>query len=170
MSAFFELGQPEKVTVGTVGPAGQRIFFIQAREGATLVTLKVEKQQVGALAAHLGELLQDLARPGELVSEESLELETFEEPDFTVGSIALAYDAAIDRVVILAEERVREGEGEGDADEARLALTREQAGALATRGTRLVEAGRPPCPLCGFPLDPRGHACPRTNGHHAPLT
>jgi len=128
------------------------------------------KQQVGALAAHLGELLQDLARPGELVPEESLELEAFEEPDFTVGSIALAYDAAIDRVVILAEERVREGEGEGDSDEARLALTREQAGALAIRGTRLVEAGRPPCPLCGFPLDPRGHACPRTNGHHAPLT
>jgi hypothetical protein len=23
--------------------------------------------------------------------------------------------------------------------------------------------------LCGYPLDPRGHACPRTNGHHAPL-
>ena len=168
MSAFFELAQPDKVTVGTIGPAGQRIFFLQAREGETLVTLKMEKQQVGALASHLGQLLQDLARPGELGEEDALELEPFVEADFTVGSIALAYDAAIDRVVILAEEREREGED--DSDEARFALTREQAGSLAIRGTRLVEAGRPPCPLCGFPLDPRGHACPRTNGHHAPLT
>jgi hypothetical protein len=32
----------------------------------------------------------------------------------------------------------------------------------------LVEQGRPPCPLCGYPLDPEGHACPRTNGHRAP--
>ncbi|MGH9299272.1 MAG: DUF3090 family protein, partial [Acidimicrobiales bacterium] len=53
---------------------------------------------------------------------------------------------------------------------ARLVMTREQAAALAIRATELVEAGRPPCPLCGYPLDPRGNVCPRTNGHSAPLT
>ena len=25
----------------------------------------------------------------------------------------------------------------------------------------VVAAGRPPCPLCGQPLDPHGHICPR---------
>ena len=35
---------------------------------------------------------------------------------------------------------------------------------------RLVEAGRPPCPLCSLPLDPAGHDCPRTNGHRPPVT
>ena len=49
-------------------------------------------------------------------------------------------------------------------------MTREQAAALAIRGTELVEAGRPPCPLCGYPLDARGHVCPRTNGNRPPLT
>ena len=57
---------------------------------------------------------------------------------------------------------------EGD-DQASLTLTREWAGALAIAITRLVEAGRAPCPLCGGPLDARGHDCPRTNGHRAPL-
>ncbi|MGH9041277.1 MAG: DUF3090 family protein, partial [Acidimicrobiia bacterium] len=28
-----------------------------------------------------------------------------------------------------------------------------------------VVAGRPPCPLCGGPLDPEGHVCPKLNGH-----
>jgi uncharacterized repeat protein (TIGR03847 family) len=173
VSEFFELGSPERVTVGTVGPLGQRVFYLQARAASTLVTLKLEKQQVGALCQHLGRLLQDLARPGELPSDESLELEVFEEPSFSVGALAVAYDAASDRVVLLAEETTQSGEGGEDetatGSEARFALTREQAAALAIRGTALVDAGRPPCPLCGFPLDPRGHVCPRTNGHEPPI-
>jgi uncharacterized repeat protein (TIGR03847 family) len=46
--------------------------------------------------------------------------------------------------------------------------TREQMAAIAIHGTSLVASGRPPCPLCGLPLDPSGHACPRTNGHRPP--
>ena len=167
MSERYELSRPERVTFGTVGPPGQRVFYLQAREGSTVLTLKVEKQQVAALALHLGELLQDLVRPGHLPDDEELELEEFDDADYVVGALAVAYDAAEDRVVVVARERVTEDE---DADEARIAVTREQAGGLAIRGTRLVETGRPPCPLCGYPLDPRGHACPRTNGHRAPLT
>ncbi len=167
MSDVFELGSPERVTVGTVGPVGQRVFYLQARAAETLVTLKLEKQQVGALSQHLGRLLQDLARPGELPGEKALELEDFDEVAFSVGALAVAYDASSDRVVLLAEEL--EDEEDGGGGEARLALTREQAAALAIRGASLVDAGRPACPLCGFPLDPRGHVCPRTNGHEPPV-
>ena len=60
--------------------------------------------------------------------------------------------------------------GDDPGDSVSILLSREQAAAFAIRATSLVEAGRPPCPLCGFPLDPRGHDCPRTNGHRAPLT
>ncbi|HLI16543.1 MAG TPA: DUF3090 family protein [Acidimicrobiales bacterium] len=167
MRARFEFAQPERVSVGTIGPVGQRAFFLQARQGAELLTLKLEKQQVAALSQRLGELLQRLPRAGELPADAAGTLEAFGEADFVVGALALAYDARDDRIVVLAEELVGEDE---EGAEARLALTREQAGALAIEGVRLVEAGRPPCPLCGFPLDPRGHACPRTNGHRPPLT
>jgi uncharacterized repeat protein (TIGR03847 family) len=164
----YELETPERVTVGTIGEVGQREFYLQARQGTQLVTVKVEKQQVRALAESLGRLLQDLPRPGELPADDALDLEHFEEVHFVVGTLAVAYDVNADRVVLLMEELV--GGDEADADEVRLSMSREQAAALAIRGTQLVESGRPPCPLCGFPLDPRGHACPRTNGHRPPLT
>jgi uncharacterized repeat protein (TIGR03847 family) len=56
-------------------------------------------------------------------------------------------------------------EEEGEGYLARLYFTAAQARAMATRGSAAVEAGRPPCPLCGGPLDPSGHVCPRLNGH-----
>ncbi|MGH9295728.1 MAG: DUF3090 family protein, partial [Acidimicrobiales bacterium] len=167
VSRAFELSEPERVIVGTIGEVGRRMFFLQAREGNELLTVKLEKQQVGALAESLGRLLQDLPRPDHLPEDAELGLETFEEASFVGGTLAVAYDAALDRVVVLAEELVGEGD---EGDEARLSLSREQAASLAVRGTLLVEAGRPPCPLCGYPIDPRGHACPRTNGHRPPLT
>ena len=52
----------------------------------------------------------------------------------------------------------------------RLGLTRAQAAALVRRGWDLVRAGRPACPLCGNPMDPEGHSCPRTNGHRSPAS
>jgi uncharacterized repeat protein (TIGR03847 family) len=165
MNEFYEFESPSLVTVGTIGPPGQRVFYLQAQQAGELVTVKVEKQQVSALAIHLGELLQDLSRPGHIPEGDELELVEFADTTFIVGAIGVAYDAVADRVILVVEERVEE---DVDPSEARLALSREQAAALAIRGTQLVEAGRPPCPLCGFPLDPSGHACPRTNGNRAP--
>jgi hypothetical protein len=31
----------------------------------------------------------------------------------------------------------------------------------------LLRGGRPPCPLCGYPLG-EDHSCPKTNGHRSP--
>jgi len=169
MANFFDFEQPSRMIVGTVGEPGQREFYLQAREGEVVVTLKVEKQQVAALAIHLGELLQDLIRPGHIDDEGVVDLEVFIEPSFVVGGLGVAYDTDQDRVLLMAQEISREGDAEARA-EARFSLTREQAAGLAILGTRLVESGRPPCPLCGFPLDPRGHDCPRTNGFGAPRT
>ncbi len=164
---FLEPGTPDRITFGVIGPVGERVFYLQSRTGGAVLTLKLEKQQVGALSERLGALLHDLERPGELPEEDMLELDDFVEAQWAVGVLGLAYDPSIDRVVLLADELVAEGEV---GRQAQFVLTREQAGALAIRGTRLVQAGRPPCPLCGFPLDPRGHACPRTNGHRPPQT
>jgi uncharacterized repeat protein (TIGR03847 family) len=182
----FEFANPDRVTVGAVGPVGERVFLLQVREGVTIVTLKLEKAQVSALSRYLGRMLSSLTRAGELPSTESLALEPYEEPNFVVRALAVSYDDDSDRVVLVADEIDRSaGEEEEEQDEltrlareaeageggsARMAMTREQAAALAIRGTELVEAGRPPCPLCGYPLDPRGHVCPRTNGHRPPLT
>jgi uncharacterized repeat protein (TIGR03847 family) len=164
VSDQYDLGAPERFTVGTVGEIGDRTFFVQCRQGATVLTVKVEKSQVAVLASYLARIVRELGRPGHLP--EDLDMEALE-PDWVVGTIGVSYDEDADRLVVVAEEMVPDDE-EGVV--ARISVTREQAAAFAIRATKLVEAGRPPCPLCGLPLDPKGHDCPRTNGHRPPIT
>jgi hypothetical protein len=57
-------------------------------------------------------------------------------------------------------------EDEDGPDLLRVRITAEAARGFVMRATRVVAAGRPPCPLCGAPLDPTGHICPRRNGHY----
>jgi uncharacterized repeat protein (TIGR03847 family) len=44
------------------------------------------------------------------------------------------------------------------------------ARAFTQRALEIVAAGRPPCPLCGQPLDADGHICVRLNGHRGQET
>jgi len=125
----------------------------------------MEKAQVAALSAYLAKVLEDLPSPDHLP--EDLDLEDADEPSWAVGTLGVTYDELTDRVLLVAEEAVTEEEEE-EAAVARFGATREQIAALVIRGAELVQAGRPPCPLCGYPLDPAGHACPRSNGHRPP--
>ena len=181
MSESFDLLAVERLTVGAVGVPGQRVFFLQARQADELVTLKLEKAQVAALAGWIAKTLEDLPAIGELP--EDLEPEPFVELAWVVGSLGGNYDLDLDRIILVAGEATeQEADDEDDEDEeteadpfapgagaiARFGATREQMAAVAIRGTSLVSSGRPPCPLCGYPIDPAGHACPRTNGHRPP--
>jgi uncharacterized repeat protein (TIGR03847 family) len=89
------------------------------------------------------------------------------EAAWVVGAIGMSpFDEATQRATVLFEELVRE-EGEEGAT-ARVGLTIAQMVALVERGEELVAGGRPNCPLCGNPMDPDGHSCPKTNGHLKP--
>jgi len=151
---------PDKVMVGVRGEVGNRLFLLQARQGRRLVIVKCEKIQLSALAEWLAQVIGDLGRPGHL--RDDFDLEPEYEADFVVGDIAIAIDEENETIEVSFESI----EEEDDLD---LTLTKELAGGLAIAITRLVEAGRPPCPLCGGPLDPKGHDCPRTNGHRPPI-
>jgi len=48
----------------------------------------------------------------------------------------------------------------------RVHLTATAARGFVEQAIRVVRSGRPPCPLCGNPLDPQGHICPRRNGQY----
>ncbi|MER3453292.1 MAG: DUF3090 domain-containing protein, partial [Acidimicrobiia bacterium] len=87
----FELPEAERVVVGAVGPPGQRVFYIQARQGRRLVTMKVEKAHVAELSARLALLLADV--PGVDPSPAGDEsLETPVEADFVVGTLSISFD------------------------------------------------------------------------------
>ena len=151
---------PDKVMVGVRGEVGNRLFLLQARQGRRLVIVKCEKLQLSALAEWLAQVISDLGRPGHLPDD--FELEPEYEADFVVGDIAIALDEENETIEVSLESIEED-------DTLDLTLTKELAGGLAIAITRLVEAGRPPCPLCGGPLDPKGHDCPRTNGHRPPI-
>jgi len=162
-SPSFELAAPSHFTAGAVGPPGQRVFYLQARDTSGLVTLRSEKEQVRALAEYLGRLLARFpsARedtPGDLDLLEPIE------PVWAVASIGLGYDEGQDRIVIEASEFVEEEESDEPAT-ARFRITRGQATAFVARARELMNAGRPVCPFCSQSMDPGGHVCPRSNGH-----
>ena len=60
MSESFEIPDVDHFTAGTVGPPGQRVFYLQASSGTRVFTLRLEKTQVAALCRYFDELLADL--------------------------------------------------------------------------------------------------------------
>jgi uncharacterized repeat protein (TIGR03847 family) len=173
---------PERFVAGTVGPPGERTFFLQARGGGRLVTVALEKVQMALLAEKLDELLLEAHRrfgvelPNTGGPADNEPLETPLDEEFRVGTLGLAFDVDTATVVIEAiavgegeeaEEEADEEPEEADADRDRLRvrLTPEETRAFIDRAKRVLASGRPPCPLCGQPLDPRGHLCPRHNGY-----
>lgn len=163
MSASFDLEKPDHFTVGTLGPPGQRVFYLQASEAGTVVTLKAEKEQVRALGAFLAKLLDKLAAGGGRVPAGPALLEPAL-PAWAVAALEVGYDEPRDRVVIVATE-FREEEEETQAATARFLITRDQAAAFVERARDLMKAARPICLMCTEPIDPGGHVCPRANGH-----
>jgi uncharacterized repeat protein (TIGR03847 family) len=181
---------PERFVAGTVGPPGERTFFLQARGGGRLVSVALEKVQVTLLAEKLEELLTEAHRrfgvdlpeaPTETSDNEPLDTPVDEE--FRVGTLGLAFDVDTATVVIEAiaageaeveaeeterfdEDEDSDDEPDDDLDRLRVRLTPQATRAFIERARRVVAAGRPPCPLCGQPLDPKGHLCPRHNGYH----
>ena len=160
----FDLPSPDVFTAGTVGPPGQRVFYLQARDGDLVVTVRCEKQQVAALAEYFDGLLSDLDPAPFAVGGEDLALVEPVEALWTVGPIGVAYDEPDDRVIVVLEELQEDEEAGPDAGASvKVRLSRAQVSGFVRHCRDLVAAGRPACRFCGLPMDPEGHPCPRMN-------
>ena len=179
---------PERFVAGTVGPPGQRTFFLQAREGTRVVSVALEKQQVQVLAERIDDLLDELMNSEEtqglIPAVAPFDLEDTEpldqpiEEEFRAGTMTLSWDGADERVVIevfpfteaavVSPEQLQEDLEdllEPEPDEIFLVrLTAAAARSFVERSLSVIGAGRPDCPFCGEPIDPDGHLCVRANG------
>ena len=190
---IYDYGLPDRFVAGTVGQPGNRTFFLQARRGNSLVSVVLEKVQVAVLAERLTLLLAEVARLGvpvpEALAPADDDTAPLDEPlveAFRVGTMTLAWNGDGDEIVVEARARIEIDEDDEDDEEeddeseeeleiadddpdgpdlVRVRLTPTRARAFAERALRTIAAGRPPCPLCGQPLDPAGHLCPRRNGY-----
>ena len=188
---IYDFSLPDRFVTGAVGQPGSRTFFLQAKRGSSIVSVVLEKVQVQVLAERMALLLGEVARRGVVVPEAIApgddDTGPLDEPlveAFRVGTMTLAWDGESDEIVVEARAQVEaddDDEDEDDEDEdeivlfadddpdgpdlVRVRLTPIRARAFTERALRTVAAGRPPCPVCGQPLDPTGHLCPRRNGY-----
>lgn len=161
----YDLNPVTHITVGAIGEPGKRTFYLQGRQGLTIVTLIVEKEQVAALSRGIDELLERLGiEKNVLVNAYEMELSHPIEPVFRVGQLGLGYDAEHQLMMLVAYE-LPEEEEPVSVDVVRFWATAEQMRAMARHAAAIVAAGRPICVLCGRPIDPAGHFCPKRNGH-----
>jgi uncharacterized repeat protein (TIGR03847 family) len=185
---------PDRFVAGTVGQPGERTFFLQAREGNRITSVVCEKAQVSVLAEHLDRVLDEVQRrsagqvdvpPASSAARDTDPLDAPINEEFRVGTMTIAWDPSIDRIVIELfsnvdvedEEQPEETSSpaaeepdEIEADEVFVVkITASYARDFVARAQALVAAGRPSCPFCLQPLDPQGHICPRANGYRRPL-
>lgn len=178
MNESFEFPEVTHFTAGAVGEPGQRVFYLQVGDESSTVTVKLEKQQVQALAQYLRSVLDDL--PDAQGPTSTAQLQGPTEPEWVVGQIAVGIDEGEARVVLVIEELIVEDDDDDDLrseverdlaellDEPQGGRIRahigvDEAAGFISISDELMSGGRPPCRLCGQPVDPAGHACPRLN-------
>ncbi|HXN04518.1 MAG TPA: DUF3090 family protein [Candidatus Acidoferrum sp.] len=161
-SESFDFEAVTRVTTGAIGEPGKRAFYLQVRTDSELVSLAIEKDQLRALTERLREVFSRVPVPpaGTLPD---MALEEPIGPIWRVGFMTLTYSQDENEFDVSLVELVDEGDQPATGHfNASLA----QMQALAEHAASLISAGRPPCPMCGGPIDHDGGVCPRLNGHH----
>ena len=176
MGNVIELNPVDFVTIGTIGPKGQRTFHLQAGQDNRLVSFTIEKEQAQALSSAIAELLDDIdgqedTRTEADFSQLDMALREPIEPMFRISQMGLAYEPNDNKIILVAQEFVPQGDSAFDedpiddldlneADEAREAFnlfegadgepqvvrmwcSREQMRALSLHALDTVKSGRP---------------------------
>lgn len=179
---------PDRFASGSVGEPGDRTFFLQARQGSRMTTVMLEKEQVAVLADRVLAIIDEVERRGLAAIDAgpagALDERPLEQPldeSFRVGTMIIAWDEDVDRLVVEARSMTFDaGAGEAamrpgdDVDEEdipddapigpdvlRVHLTPYMAQQFARRTSSIVAGGRPTCPYCGQVLEQTGHFCNR---------
>ncbi len=145
-----DLNPVDFLTIGTIGPKGKRIFYLQAGQQDKIVSLTMEKEQARALSYAVEEMLDELTErigPTERVDLSKFDMELREPivPEFRVAQMGLGYDDERDVIVLVAQELI------ADEDEAasrepqvmRFWGSRQQMRALSQHAMDVVRQGRP---------------------------
>jgi uncharacterized repeat protein (TIGR03847 family) len=185
---IIDFATPDRFATGTVGEPGERTFFLQAVQGSRVTTVQLEKEQVAVLADRVLAIIDEVERrglaavdagPAGALDERPLVQPLHEE--FQVGTMIIAWDEDVDRLVVEArsmtfdagagEVAVRDGveldeddipdDAPVGPDVLRVRLTPYMAQQFARRANSVVAGGRPTCPYCGQVLEATGHFCNR---------
>lgn len=154
---------PDRFVADSVGPPGERVFFLQAARKGRVMTVSLEKEQVSVLGQRLDALL-DNAAPAEADSAAADEvadnapLDTPIEDEFRVQALSLAWDLERRRVVIEAHENSVEDPAEladpSDLDDELSALAENLPGLAAAAEAALAGDQQTPGSVMRVVLSP----------------
>jgi len=160
---LIELRHADFITIDTIGPPGQRTFYLQVAEGGPLITLIIEKEHAAALVVAISSLLEELGEGEDEAESVSPDLIQPVEPLFRVGKLGLGYEQIQRKLVVVADELTVEEKQLGMR--VQIWTSRAQMAALARKAAVVVASGRPLCVLCGEVINPgEAHVCVRGNG------
>ena len=164
----YKLGAAQFVTAETFGRPGRRTFRLVAEAGRAQSYIWLEKEQLFQLGIYLQQAVKQLGEGAESKTsapgEEPWNGDPLEQ-DFHARQMQLQYDQDANCFVLNAFEGDEDDPDAGAQTSVSFWMTMAQCSNLADEALRICSAGRPPCFLCGAPIDPDGHQCVRANGH-----
>lgn len=163
-----ELGPLSLIFAEAIGQPGQRRFCLKAlSERGESAALWLEKEQLTALGDAIETVLEgesyQYERPplDDAPADPAFPLNAGSE--MQIAQLSMGVNPERQSIVLI-------GADSADPESVTEALSVEfdfRRGYELRRQIReVVAAGRPPCALCGGPIDPSGHICPKSNGHH----
>jgi uncharacterized repeat protein (TIGR03847 family) len=133
-----DLDPVDRITADAIGPAGERVFYLQARKDDEVVTILLEKQQLQLLAASIVEILARVGKEtGEGPGEDAMALEEPILPEWRAGRLAIGYQEERDLILLELEELVPE---EADEEEMGEEEGGEELGPAISLGPAIVFA------------------------------
>ncbi len=163
----YPLGTLSRIEAESFGQPGRRTFRLVLESGRALSYVWLEKEQLFQLGAGLKDAVEHQTES---------EREQGSSPDaagwrggetlieFKARALSGRHDRNTNSFYLQVQGDADEQSGEGPPSVS-FWITVDQAATLAEESLRICAAGRPPCFLCGLPIDPSGHVCPRANGH-----
>ena len=146
-----------------IGQPGQRRFRLMVKSAGESAALWMEKQQLQGIGEWLAEVIkkEDEANPGTPVDVEPEPFGAIYDIEVQVVQIGLGFDE--DRKLFAVQAFDVQSTAAEPALQCHVSLG--QSRVLVRTIERVIAGGRPICPLCGSPIEPEGHMCPKSNGH-----
>ena len=124
---IFVFDDPDRFVAGTIGPPGQRVFFLQAVEGRRVTSVSLEKVQVALLADRVAAIVAELQErgvpgvegiaSGPVPGDDERPLDEPLRDAFRAGTLTISWDGEESEVTIEARSQTEDEEADEEADE-----------------------------------------------------
>jgi uncharacterized repeat protein (TIGR03847 family) len=163
----YEFDEVRLLSPFAVGVPGKRTFFLGLGEKTDWLRVWLEKEHLQALILGIEQLLFNASQEQvDVPQEEEVPSVSDDIPsglpsaELDIVQMALGYDQRKATIELLAQ---RSGSQEENPLEVYCSVSLSQLKKLRSQAMSVCAAGRPLCPICGGPIDPTGHICPKQN-------